>query len=288
MRSVTGVFASRAGAEHAARKLASIGVPKDRISLLSPGQATKELQSLPISAAEGPGVGKALGGVVGAAVGLAGGFELGAVASAIVPGVGPVLAMGFAVAALLGLTGATVGAVAGDALENAATEGLPEDELFVYEDALRRGRSVLIAFADDEAKAASVRRLIEAECAETVDAAREQWWIGLRSSEREHYSKPGRDFKEDEKFYRLGFEAALHASTRCKEYDQVLAEMTSDLESSSGAIPSRISKNLSVAGTSAVATITNAYAVKQGSKNGAFEPDATVEVRIEFKLRGSQ
>jgi hypothetical protein len=163
-------------------------------------------------------------------VGLAGGFELGAVASAMVPGVGPVLAMGLAGAALLGLTGATVGAVAGDALENAATEGLPEDELFIYEDALRRGRSVLIAFADDEAHAASVRRLMEAECAETVDAAREQWWIGLRSSEREHYSKLGRDFKEDEKFYRLGLEAALHARTRCKEYDQVLAEMTSDLE----------------------------------------------------------
>ncbi len=134
MRSVTGVFASRADAEHAARKLASIGVPKDRISLLSRGQITKELQALPISAAERPGVAKALGGVVGAAVGLAGGFELGAVASAIVPGVGPVLAMGLAGAALLGLTGATVGAVAGDALENAATEGLPEDELFVYEE----------------------------------------------------------------------------------------------------------------------------------------------------------
>ena len=229
MRAVAGVFASRGDAEHAARKLASLGLSKDRITLLLPGQTTKELQAIPISEAEQPGVGKALGGVVGAAVGLAGGLELGAVAAA-VPGVGPVLAIGLAGAALLGLAGATVGVVGGGALENAMTEGLPEDELFVYEDALRRGRSVLIAFANDEAQAASVRRLIEAECAETVDAAREQWWIGLRRPEEEHYSKPGREFKEDEKFYRLGFEAALHARTRCTEYDQVLAEMTADLE----------------------------------------------------------
>jgi hypothetical protein len=230
MRAVTGVFASRADAEDAARKLTSVGVSKDRITLLFPGQGEKELQALPISETEQPGMGKALGGVVGATLGLAGGLELGALASAVVPGVGQVLAIGFAGATLLGLAGATFGAVGGGALENAMTEGLPEDELFVYEDALRRGRSVLIAFADDEAHAASVRRLMEKECAETVDAAREQWWIGLRRPEEEHYSKLGRNFKEDEKFYRMGFEAALHARTRCKEYDQMLAEMTSDLE----------------------------------------------------------
>src|SRR6516164_6090202 len=230
MRAVAGVFASRSDAEHAARKVASLGLSKDRIALLFQGQTKKELQAIPISEGEQPGVGKALGGVVGAAAGLAGGFELGAVVSAAVPGVGPVLAIGLAGAALLALAGATVGAVGGDALENAMTEGLPEDELFVYEDALRRGRSVLIAFTDDEAHAASVRRLMEGEGAETVDAAREQWWIGLRRPEEEHYSKLGREFKEDEKFYRLGFEAALHARTRCTEYDQVLAEMTADLE----------------------------------------------------------
>jgi hypothetical protein len=173
MRAVAGVFASRSDAEHAARKVASLGLSKDRIALLFQGQTKKELQAIPISEGEQPGVGKALGGVVGAAAGLAGGFELGAVVSAAVPGVGPVLAIGLAGAALLALAGATVGAVGGDALENAMTEGLPEDELFVYEDALRRGRSVLIAFADDEVHAASVRRLIEGECAETFDAARE-------------------------------------------------------------------------------------------------------------------
>jgi hypothetical protein len=110
------------------------------------------------------------------------------------------------------------------------TEGLPEDELFVYEDALRKGRSVVIALSDDEAEASRLRGLLTVEGAEAVDAAREQWWIGLRSAEKEHYSALGRNFGDDEQFYRLGFESALHARMRCKEYDQVLAEMATKLE----------------------------------------------------------
>src|SRR6516162_10115531 len=41
MRAVTGVFASRADAENAARKLESLGLAKDRITLLFPGQDAK-------------------------------------------------------------------------------------------------------------------------------------------------------------------------------------------------------------------------------------------------------
>jgi hypothetical protein len=89
---------------------------------------------------------------------------------------------------------------------------------------------VLIASTEDESTAGSVRKLLEQEGAEAVDAAREQWWIGLRSAEHEHYSKRGGKFDQVEKFYRLGFEAALHARNRCKQYDQILAEMEADLE----------------------------------------------------------
>jgi ADP-dependent phosphofructokinase/glucokinase len=64
----------------------------------------------------------------------------------------------------------------------------------------------------------------------SIDAAREKWWIGLRSAEREQYNGLGKDFSKDEKFYRSGFQAAMHARTRGKEYDQVLAEMHQDLE----------------------------------------------------------
>jgi hypothetical protein len=47
---------------------------------------------------------------------------------------------------------------------------------------------------------------------------------------QEHYLKSGRKFGGDEKFYLLGFEAALHARNRCKEFDQIASEMASDLE----------------------------------------------------------
>ena len=46
----------------------------------------------------------------------------------------------------------------------------------------------------------------------------------------ENYLKFGRQFGDDEKFYLLGFEAALHARNRGKEFDQIASEMTSDLE----------------------------------------------------------
>ncbi len=46
----------------------------------------------------------------------------------------------------------------------------------------------------------------------------------------EHYLESGRQFGDGEKFYQLGFEAALHARNRCKEFDQIASEMASDLE----------------------------------------------------------
>jgi hypothetical protein len=107
---------------------------------------------------------------------------------------------------------------------------LPEDEIFVYEDALRKGRSVVIALAKGSDQVDVVQDVLKHEGAETVDAARHEWWIGLRSAERERYLASGREFDKDEKFYRLGFEAALHARTRCKEFDQVSAEMAGNLE----------------------------------------------------------
>ncbi len=163
MRATSGIFRSRADAEHAAWKLQPTGLRTDRITLLVPGAVGEQVQRVPVSAAEQPGAAKALGAVTGAAVGLAGGFELGAVVSAALPGIGPVTAIGFLVATILGLAGAAVGAAAGSALDNALTEGLPEDELFVYEDAVRKDRSVVLAFPDDEDTTVSVRHILAAE-----------------------------------------------------------------------------------------------------------------------------
>ena len=70
-------------------------------------------------------------------------------ASLFVPGVGPVIALGLAYTALSSIVGAAVGAAAGETLEQSFDTGLPQDELFVYEDALRKGRIVIIVLAED-------------------------------------------------------------------------------------------------------------------------------------------
>jgi hypothetical protein len=145
-----------------------------------------------------------------------------AAATAFVSGVGPVVAVGVAAAGLLGIIGALGGAAAGDALENALGEGLPKDEWFVYEDALRQGRTIVVALAGNGLQADSAREILLRHGAEGVDSARERWWIGLRSAEEERYAATGEDFKSAEPSFRRGFEAALHPDTRGKAYDKIL------------------------------------------------------------------
>ena len=222
MKTVTGIFNSRADAERAITNLRSLGIPDDRLNLLAPGETPREIEDeVPTTETEQPGMGQALGGTVGGAIGVAGGMHLGtALASLFVPGVGPIFAAGLIAAALLGAGGAAAGIAAGEALEDAVAPELPHDELFVYEDALRKGRSVVIAVAEtDEQAAAALNALYEAG-AESLDAARENWWVGLRDAEEEEYTRLGRDFKTDEAHYRRGFEAALHPRVRGKSYDE--------------------------------------------------------------------
>lgn len=229
MEAISGVFKTREDAERAVKEVRAAGIPADKVTLLTPGTTDKidqELQSVPVDASEQTGMGKTFGAVLGGAAGLGGGSLL----IALVPGVGPITAIGLLGAAILGAAGATIGASAGGKLENSMSRGLPEDEIFVYEDALRRGRSVVLALAENHGQASAIRDLLNKDGAESVDSAREQWWTGLRSAEQAHYEGAGKNFGEDEKFYRLGFEAALHARTRCMEFDQVSAEMDATLE----------------------------------------------------------
>ena len=236
MKTVTGVFASQSDAQHAMNEMRLAGAHEDRITLLVPSRSQGQLESVPNVAVEQPGMGKPVGAVLAPATDLSAGPLL---LATIIPGVGPVTSLGLLGGAVLAAAGATVGSAAGGSLESSRTEGLPEDEIFVYEDALRKGRSVVIALVNNETEAVRLRELLQTEGAETVAAAREQWWIGLRSDEQEHYAAHGRNFGDDEIFYRLGFEAALHARTRCKEYDQTLAEMNVKLEELEQQYPGR-------------------------------------------------
>jgi len=228
MIGVVGIFRDVVSAEKAAGSLRSIGITDDKINLLSPGSTPAETTQVPTSDTERPGMGSAVGGLLGGAVGAAAGLSAGsAVASLFIPGVGPVIAIGIAAAGLLGVGGAVAGVAVGDELEHDTTEGLPEDELFLYEDALRSGHSVVVAFVDSDSQAAQVRETLRDAGAESLDAAREKWWIGLRSAEQEHYTSPQPDLAGEqsladaETIYRRGFEAALQPSFRGRTYESV-------------------------------------------------------------------
>jgi hypothetical protein len=229
VQAITGVYKTREAAERAVTAAHAAGIPTDRITLLTPGsvdQVDKEMKSVATDATEQPGMGGAIGALLGGGIGITGGSLL----MALVPGVGLITAFGLLGTAILGAAGATVGAATGNKVERDSYQGLPEDEIFVYEDALRKGRSVVVALADDGDAVSKVREVLDNEGAESVDAAREQWWIGLRNAEETRYPQTTRSFSEDEKFFRLGFQAAMNAKTRCLEFDQISAEMNAALE----------------------------------------------------------
>lgn len=217
MKTAVGVFSSLADAERSVEELRRAGIPEKRVNLLTPRSSEQQVEAVPTTETEQPGMGKAIGGVVGGVAGATAGMGLAAAAATLlVPGLGAVAAVELAAGALLGAGGAIGGAAAGGALENRMSGGLPKDELYLYEDALRHGRSVVFVLAQDEEEAERARHILSASGAETLDAAREQWWVGIRDDERAHYEGSGGRFEDAEQHYRRGFEAALHPEVRGK------------------------------------------------------------------------
>jgi hypothetical protein len=234
MEIVTGVFKDRKTAERVVDELRATGFIDKRIGFLTPGTSERTVErTIPVSDSEGPGMGRAMGAAVGGAIGAAGGATLGAAAaSLIIPGVGPVIAVGLIGAALLGTAGLVTGAAAGEALEESLGEGLPHEDVYVYEEALRRGHSVVIAYADDSDFADRAEEIMERNGSLDPDDLRESWWANLRRDERTYYEEGGRDFNRDEVSYRRGFQAALHPQRRGKSYPQAEAELRKDHDDS--------------------------------------------------------
>jgi hypothetical protein len=215
METVTGIFDSRADAQRAFSQLAERNeFDRDNLVLLTPDTAGKTA-AIPTDEGEQPGMGAAIGGVVGGAVGLAAGAVL---SNIILPGIGPILTLSLSAGG--GLGGALIGAEGGSAAERALSTGLPRDELFFYEDALRHQRSLVIAMADSEDNATSARFIMERNKAQSVDAAREKWWVGIRDGEAREYGQGASDFSGRERIYRAGFEAALGAELRNRSYSE--------------------------------------------------------------------
>jgi hypothetical protein len=223
MDAVVGVFPSREAGERTIHRLAELGFTQHQITMLTPHSSEAEVHSVPTTEAEPPGMGRAIGAVTGGAAGAATGIQA-ALLAGLVPGVGPVLVLGGIGALLLGIGGAAVGAT----LDRNLREGMPKDELYIDEDALRRGRTVVMALPEDEEQAEHARSLMTAAGAESVDAAREQWWVGLRDAEAAEYEATGGDFSRDEATYRRGFEAACRLARDGATYADVIVVLRSN------------------------------------------------------------
>lgn len=221
VESVVGIFRSPPDAHRAADALRRSGIQTERISVLTPGSSEAQVHSkVPTTETEQPGMGKAVGGVVGGVAGATAGLHLGATAAALlIPGIGPVAATGLLAAALFGMGGAVGGAAAGGALEDRLFRGLPKDELYLYEDALRKGHSVVFALVEED-QAERARQTLAAEGAESLDAARDSWWVGIRDAERADYEREGASFEAAEPAYRRGFEAAMRPRFRGRKFDE--------------------------------------------------------------------
>ena len=175
MEAVTGVFRTREDAERAVTELKTIGITEDRIGVLTQGSEPERVEEgVPVSDTEEPGMGSAMGAAVGGAMGAAGGATLGlAVSSLAIPGIGPVIAFGMVGAALLGVVGAAAGSAVGDAAEEELGEGIPHEDIYLYHDALRKGHTVVIAYADDDDQADKASEIMDDAGAEDLDALRE-------------------------------------------------------------------------------------------------------------------
>ncbi len=199
MTPVTGIFTSLNDAEKAIEVLKTQGINDSQISILKPGDAGL---GTPVHAKT---AGATAGGVLGAGL-----------STFLIPGLGPVAGAGLVAAALAGIG---LGAAAGAAIER-STHGIPNEELFFYEETLRAGGAVVFLEPRDADQATQARNLLEHSGGRPADTARREWWQGVRESEREYVQGRGYDFGRNESGYRAGFEAALHPATRGRTYEE--------------------------------------------------------------------
>ena len=127
--------------------------------------------------------------------------------------------------ALKSIAGAALGAEIGDTIEENLGEGLPHEDIYLYEDALRHGSSIVIVHANGGKQTDDVRDLLKRSGAIDQETLKENWWAELRDQELTDYQSTGRDFQNDEQSYRKGFEAAQHAKLRGKSYAECEASL---------------------------------------------------------------
>jgi anti-sigma B factor antagonist len=151
-----GVFSCRDHAEEAVKELREKGVPEQSIVYLTRSET------------EAKSIAKEFGATVGGFVGGAAGMSAGVVAATLLlPGIGPVFALGFGAAALLGLAGAGTGAAVGASAAHDAQAPQPTPDAKCSEDAaffrevLKEGRSLIVVRTESQETATAACEILD-------------------------------------------------------------------------------------------------------------------------------
>jgi anti-sigma B factor antagonist len=148
METAIGVFSSRDHAEQAVRELRQRNVPEHSIVFLTRSEN------------EANTIAKQFGATVGGFVGGAAGMSAGVVAATLLlPGIGPVFALGFGAAAVLGLAGAGAGATAFSASASETLRPTPDKEcsedVAFFREVLKEGRSLIVVRTESQETAST-------------------------------------------------------------------------------------------------------------------------------------
>jgi anti-sigma B factor antagonist len=156
METAIGVFSSRDHAEEAVKELRTAGVPEESMVYLTRSET------------EAKTISKQFGATVGGFVGGATGMSAGVVAATLLlPGIGPVFALGFGAAALLGLAGAGAGAGVGAfaAHDNAAPNPTAQDkgaeDANFFREVLKEGRSLIVVRTESQKLASAACEILD-------------------------------------------------------------------------------------------------------------------------------
>ena len=171
-RTVVRMFDDREHALQAVSALERAGFSQDEVSLMASGETTappntsSTMSTTADDAASGAGTGASIGAVLGGGAGLLAG--IGAMA---IPGIGPIVAAGWLVAAL---TGAGAGAAAGGLLGSLVNSGVDEADAHTYAEGVRRG-GTLVSVRGSEGRVDQAERILADFPAVDVNARSADW-----------------------------------------------------------------------------------------------------------------
>ena len=140
MKTVSRVYDTYSQARDAVAAVEKAGVPASEISVIANKHVSdKHAEVTDVSKA---GAGAGIGGVVGGGAGLLAGLGLLAI-----PGLGPVVAVGWLASLAVG---AAAGAATGGLVGALVSAGTPDDHAHVYSESVRRGGTLVSARVDDQ------------------------------------------------------------------------------------------------------------------------------------------